>query len=188
MTIGTQIIFYRKKLGLTQEELAQQLDITNQAVSKWESEQCCPDIMLLPRLADIFGITVDELFGRTASKKAAPEAPAEDSLPWENDDVLRVVLFRGRERVLESEALSRVELVLHGGVNDLKSDFSVTCDEVFGSIEAGGCVTCDDVRGSVYAGGNVTCDDVAGDVTAGGNVTCDDVRGSVSAGRDVNHD
>lgn len=37
MTIGMQIANYRKKLGMTQEELARQLDVTNQAVSKWES-------------------------------------------------------------------------------------------------------------------------------------------------------
>ena len=49
---------------MTQEALARKLDVTNQAVSKWESGQCCPDISLLPRIADIFGITMDELFGR----------------------------------------------------------------------------------------------------------------------------
>lgn len=66
MTLGKRIGRYRKKLGLTQEALAQKLDVTNQAVSKWESGQCCPDIALLPRIADVFGITMDELFGRVA--------------------------------------------------------------------------------------------------------------------------
>ena len=62
MTLGNTISKYRKALGITQEALAQQLEVTNQAVSKWESDQCCPDVMLLPRLADLFGITIDELF------------------------------------------------------------------------------------------------------------------------------
>ena len=66
MTLGKRIGRYRKKLGLTQEALAQKLNVTNQAVSKWESGQCCPDIALLPRIADVFGITMDELFGRMA--------------------------------------------------------------------------------------------------------------------------
>ena len=66
MTLGNRIGKYRKKLRMTQEALAQKLDVTNQAVSKWESDQCCPDISLLPRIADIFGITMDELFGRSA--------------------------------------------------------------------------------------------------------------------------
>ena len=63
LKLNDAICFYRKKQGLTQEELAQRLGVTNQSVSKWESAQCCPDISLLPKLADIFGISIDELFG-----------------------------------------------------------------------------------------------------------------------------
>lgn len=177
MTIGMQIANYRKKLGMTQEELARQLDVTNQAVSKWESEQCCPDIMLLPKLADIFEITIDELFGRAAD---TPQ------LPWADDDKLRVLLFRGRTRVEDREARGRVEIMWSGDVKDLQSDFSIYCDQVYGSVEAGGSVTCDNVMGCVSAGANVTCDRVGGNVTAGANVTCDDVGGSVYAGGSVN--
>ena len=63
LKLNDTICFYRKKQGLTQEELAQRLGVTNQAVSKWESAQCCPDISLIPKLADIFEISIDELFG-----------------------------------------------------------------------------------------------------------------------------
>lgn len=77
MTLGNRIGQYRRKLGMTQEALAQKLDVTNQAVSKWESDQCCPDISLLPRMADIFGITTDELFGREAPAQEAPQPEPE---------------------------------------------------------------------------------------------------------------
>ena len=60
-----QIAWLRRQKGLTQEALAQQLGVTNQTVSKWESGQCCPDIQLLPVLADFFGVSVDELMGHT---------------------------------------------------------------------------------------------------------------------------
>ena len=63
--INEQISFLRKQKGLTQEDLANALGVTNQAVSKWESAQCCPDIQLLPDLAKIFDVSVDELLGYT---------------------------------------------------------------------------------------------------------------------------
>ncbi|MBE6762470.1 MAG: helix-turn-helix domain-containing protein, partial [Ruminococcaceae bacterium] len=63
LKLNDTICFYRKKQGLTQAELAEKLGVSNQSVSKWESAQCCPDISLIPKLADIFEISIDELFG-----------------------------------------------------------------------------------------------------------------------------
>lgn len=65
ITINEQIAFFRKQKGLTQEELANALGVTNQAVSKWESAQCCPDIQLLPDIAKLFDVSVDKLLGYT---------------------------------------------------------------------------------------------------------------------------
>ena len=62
-TLGKRIIENRKLLGLTQDRLAEKLGVTAQAVSKWENDQSCPDITTLPKLAEIFGITTDELLG-----------------------------------------------------------------------------------------------------------------------------
>ena len=62
-TLGKRIVSHRKRLGITQDRLAEQLGVTAQAVSKWENDQSCPDIAMLPKLADIFGITIDELLG-----------------------------------------------------------------------------------------------------------------------------
>lgn len=68
-TIGKRIIAQRKKLGLTQDQLAEKLGVTAQAVSKWENDQSCPDITMLPKLAEIFGTTTDELLGRESAQK-----------------------------------------------------------------------------------------------------------------------
>ena len=62
-TLGKRIAQHRKRLSLTQETLAEQLGVTAQAVSKWENDQSCPDIALLPGIAAVFGITVDALLG-----------------------------------------------------------------------------------------------------------------------------
>lgn len=63
-TLGKRISAYRKQMGLTQDQLAEKLGLTAQAVSKWENDLSCPDITVLPKLADIFGVTTDTLLGR----------------------------------------------------------------------------------------------------------------------------
>ncbi len=62
-TLGNRIMANRKRIGLTQDKLAEKLGVTAQAVSKWENDQSCPDISMLPKLADIFGISTDVLLG-----------------------------------------------------------------------------------------------------------------------------
>lgn len=63
LRLGEQLAFLRREKQITQEQLAQVMGVTNQAVSKWESGQSYPDITLLPRLAEYFQVTVDELLG-----------------------------------------------------------------------------------------------------------------------------
>ena len=83
-TLGKRIIANRKRLGMTQDKLAEQLGITAQAVSKWENDQSCPDIAMLPKLAEIFGISIDELLGITAQEKVH-EAEVIQSESFEDD-------------------------------------------------------------------------------------------------------
>ncbi len=70
-TLGKRIVRNRKRLGLTQDALAEKLGVTAQAVSKWENDQSCPDITMLPRLAAVFGVTTDALLGLEAPAKEA---------------------------------------------------------------------------------------------------------------------
>ena len=69
-TIGSRIAENRRRIGMTQEELAAKLAVSAQAVSKWENDITCPDVMTLPKLAELLGITVDELL----SGKKQPQA------------------------------------------------------------------------------------------------------------------
>ena len=72
-TIGSRIAKFRKLKGLTQEELANQLGVSSQAVSKWENDASCPDISLLPQLCRVLGVTTDELLtGKNDEVKLLP--------------------------------------------------------------------------------------------------------------------
>ena len=186
MNFAEIIVNRRKALGLTQEGLAQKLGVTNQAVSKWESGQSCPDLALLPLLADLFGITIDELFGREPKAVAFPAQPP---FPWPDDGVLRVLLYAGHTRVYGPvEGADEIHFCYEGPALNIESAVSVYCDDVMGNVTAGGSVNCDDVYGSVSAQGSVSCDDVKGDIRAGGNVTCDCAEGDVHAGGNVQVD
>lgn len=60
-TIGQFIAALRKANGLTQQEVADRLAVSNKAVSRWERDECAPDISILPALAELLGVTCDEL-------------------------------------------------------------------------------------------------------------------------------
>ena len=72
--IGRNITAYRKALGLTQAELAERINYSDKSVSKWESGGGAPDIYVLVQLAEIFGVTVNELVGRSDLLKMKPDA------------------------------------------------------------------------------------------------------------------
>ena len=67
-TLGARLQELRKQKGLTQEQLAEKLNITNHSVSKWEKDINAPDITLLVELADLFETSVDYLLGRGENK------------------------------------------------------------------------------------------------------------------------
>ena len=60
-TMGEMIAELRKEKGMTQRDLAEKLNVSDKAVSKWERNVACPDIQNIPKLAEILGVSVDEL-------------------------------------------------------------------------------------------------------------------------------
>lgn len=90
--MGENIASLRRAAGLTQELLADRLGVTSQAVSKWERQLSCPDVSLLPAMADVFGVTIDELF-----VSVEPDSNSRiDALPWEDDSRVRIAVFQGK--------------------------------------------------------------------------------------------
>lgn len=83
MTIGKRISGLRKERGFSQEYVAGQVDVSRQAVSKWESDQTAPDTNNLIRLAELFGVSVEYLAtGKQPEPPAAPPEPNPPAAPW----------------------------------------------------------------------------------------------------------
>ena len=68
-TFGNMVAALRKEKGMTQLELAEKMGVTDKAVSKWERDLSFPDVSSIPKLAEILGITVDELMQVKAESK-----------------------------------------------------------------------------------------------------------------------
>ncbi len=99
MELGKKIRQLRFKAGLTQEQLAEKLGVAAQSVSKWENAVAMPDITALPLLAEVFGVSIDDLFDLTAEQRLnriENRMDAEEDLPqdlfWEYEEFLKTQL------------------------------------------------------------------------------------------------
>lgn len=131
-TIGNRISKFRKEKGLTQEELANQLGVSSQAVSKWENDVSCPDISLLPQLCRVLGVTSDELLtGKSNEVKLVP-AEQRKSL---DELVLRVYINSADGDVVKVNLpMSLVKVCMELGV-DMTG--SVNGSEVIKNVDLG---------------------------------------------------
>lgn len=93
-TIGSRIAENRRRIGMTQEELAAKLAVSAQAVSKWENDITCPDVMTLPKLAELLGITVDELL---SGKKQPQTLVLADEERKNVDDMMLKIIVNSHE-------------------------------------------------------------------------------------------
>lgn len=76
-TLGTRIARFRKEKNLKQENLAVLLNVSPQAVSKWENDVTCPDISILPELAKMLSVSVDVLLSGESEEKKVQVLPVE---------------------------------------------------------------------------------------------------------------
>lgn len=121
-TLGERIAYYRKAANMTQAELAEACSVTAQAVSKWENDLTAPDISLIPKLAELFHVTTDELLGVSKRTVAAVDPAKVDMSKM----LLRMrVLSSDGDKVNINLPLALAELVLgsgQGSVNLFSSD------------------------------------------------------------------
>jgi len=117
MTLGTRIGLLRREKGMKQEELAERMGVSPQAVSKWENDLNCPDIALLPQLAKTLDVTVDHLL--TGEKpeppvRLVPEGERKDF----RDMFLRITMdSQAGDKMRVNLPMSLVQIALDTGVN-----------------------------------------------------------------------
>ena len=100
MILADKIIELRKKAGLSQEELAEQLGVSRQSVSKWEGAQSTPDLARIIRLSQIFGVSTDYLLKEEMESSPEAEQAAAADLPAEEVPALRPVSMEEANRFL----------------------------------------------------------------------------------------
>lgn len=115
-TMGNRIGRLRRARNIKQEELAEQLGVTAQAVSKWENDASCPDISLLPQLAQLLGVTVDELLTGKGPEMAVRILPPEERKPLK-DMMFRIVVDSHEgDKVRVNLPLALVQLAIEIGM------------------------------------------------------------------------
>ena len=114
-SIGSRIAKYRTGKGLTQEALANQMGVSSQAVSKWETDASCPDITALPQLCRILGITTDELL--TGNSNEVKFVTPEERKPIEELTFRVKILSAQGDKVRVNLPMSLVKIALEIGVD-----------------------------------------------------------------------
>lgn len=129
--LGLKISYYRKLKGLTQAELAERVGVSSQAISKWEQQINCPDIMLLPELSKILGVTIDELFGNDVNREIVIYSLVNE-FPWNDDGKLRIALCDGRKLIWQNtyecvEGNNVIDVRFHGDGYTLGGVCRINC-------------------------------------------------------------
>mgnify|MGYP003297030868 CR=1 FL=1 len=189
----------RSQSGISQEILAEYMGVSVQAVSKWENSLSCPDISLLPLLADYFGVSVDYLL--TGNDYVKPKYDLPD------DGKLRIVQAKGNKllsiKEYDSQLIIRlsfpeiteqtVSLDIWGSCSadgdisgNIQCGSSVSCANVGGNISCGDGVNCSNVGGDIFCGDGVNCGNVGGCIQCGDSVNCGNVSGSIQCGDSIN--
>ena len=139
-TFGMRLGRIRKENNYTQETIANKLNVTAQAVSKWENDITSPDIDTLIKLADIFNITIDELVGRASNaiattKKDINKMILKIIVDSNENDKVRVNLPMGIVKILV-ESGSVTSVVNNKSLNDIdfKQIISLVEQGIIGEI------------------------------------------------------
>lgn len=102
-TIGSFLAALRRAQGMTQQELADKLNISNKSVSRWERDECAPDLILIPVIADIFGVTSDELLRGERNKPGHSGEPGQQDQQAQYDQLNAKKSIKQLRHILDSQ-------------------------------------------------------------------------------------
>jgi len=114
MNLDEKLSERRRALQMTQEEVAEKLGITPQAVSKWENGAACPDISLLPTIAKLYGTSIDELL--SDEPLGTVEYLPQEKRKNFNDMVFRILVNDDGDKIKVNIPMPLVKLVLESGM------------------------------------------------------------------------
>lgn len=130
-SIGAFIAALRKANGLTQKQLAEKLNVSDKAISRWERDECAPDLSLIPVIAEIFGVTSDELLrGQRAAPDAVPTPQTEEKSKKRLQYLLNQIQTRYKIQSLISVGVAVVGVIaamLLNAFNRAQAGFWVGC-------------------------------------------------------------
>ena len=96
--IGSNIAAYRKQAGLTQAGLAEKLNYSDKAVSKWERGESLPDVYILSQIADLYGVSVSALIGEIQPPKESFSGASNAVRLWESSQAVQKIRFSARRK------------------------------------------------------------------------------------------
>ncbi len=178
MKIGNNIKFLRNKNQFTQEQLAERLGVSYQAVSKWETNSNTPDISLLPEIAALFNVSIDTLFADNISDRP------EDFQEIKDDNVIRIVQMRGKQILKVTSTFSQddppIEIAFPHDCDVSTQNFKV---EIFGhvislnSIISGEVICHQTIKCSTINAENIQSDgDIrVNEINSSGKLTCNNI-------------
>ena len=139
-TFGQRFARLRKSFSFKQEDIAEKFNISAQAVSKWENDLSAPDISILPMIADLFNVSLDELLGREIQNtKIVPQNERKDI----NTMLLKInVLSSDGDKVKVNLPISLIKLCIESGmdlpqINGKNTLNNIDFNQIFMLIEAG---------------------------------------------------
>lgn len=107
MEFAEQLRDQRRKAGLSQEEVAEKVGVTRQTVSKWETGQAVPELLKGKILADLFGLTYDQLLGHDIIMNDPDWEQASDQIDWTSAWAKKYPILQDYQHMTKARTLSQ---------------------------------------------------------------------------------